>query len=876
MDTKPNTSNMQILPLLPEQDAGATYAVLQCEQDHEHIHERLQSSLDTQIDEQITIQTPYCAQNRAYVGLVLPNNEVQILARIDEHNAVYAADRIEESSTEEEAPQLEIQAWTTAPNAGAIRLTDPRNPERKITVGEYGTKRGEYSFLSLNAKLGAVADCGYELDVFLALAWLATYYIPQLRGKPVGMGAGRLCEVFDEMMDMPLPDAIDMMIWKGATNNQNATDFERYAARQLIEAGAGQLRQIACEHEIHMVRLHTRMFWFTFDSTELKGLQRDIVLATEAAMNRLAFLDLDARELDSEMGLVGTVSERMAWQSTHDALHMFAKHAGHVERTSKKPNTYATVYGTQAAPGGVWDISTRFANLCETLILLFRLDYRFDIDLDQGMMAIHCSVPTEMMFPSSRFTSDGWVDTRSERPAHTAAYAMRLATLMAQIAFSSSVRLTQVQVNCYAGGLQGSCVLSLDFDRMPFQINTLPALTSGTLDSPRFDADPLALFNLINPSRHSVQFTADRGLAPCEPLPVHAAFASKHLPVWADERELPESMAQLLHAQRACDLDVMNDTASIAGKEVWDIYESAEDAPASAQMDLESVLLQLEVEQQASAASADGASSQLLFCERPLMRALVSLTNPPADLLYEKAPDALYNAHLVLCRINRDMGNFEASIRHARQAQALAVTTPQPLVEESITHAELHDDFSTAVEYLIRALQIATVPVDVAFIYYRLAFAYWQLGNQRLALACYTRVLIMKNSPVRASAIQEVQQLIDEMHGVSTLMTNEESLQVLRNAGVPTAPTNQVRELLAKAAVGLVDAGFPRAADDMVWMLGTFIEGDVISAIAASLRWGIGEEVGPTEFQGGSEDAMFEDLKRSLEGDAHEESEGIE
>ncbi|KFI57875.1 tetratricopeptide repeat protein [Bifidobacterium gallicum] len=829
MFNKPDNSQATELFPLPEQDEGAKYVVIPGPQ-------------------------------KGYVALQLPNGGLQILAWMSDDLRVYGTDQPISGVDEDTLPQLRIDPWSGIPDTGSIRVYDPKQPGRVMTIGEYAINGGNYEFRSLNADLGGAIQRSFPVAEFLALAWLSSYYIPTLHNKPVGMGAGRMTEVFEEMMGMPLPDAIDMMIWKGATNNPDATDFDRYVARQLVEAGAGQLRQIASEHDLGFTRLGTKMFWI-FNIDELEGLQRDVALATEAAMNRLSFVDLDARDIDDEMGLVGTVNERMAWKSTSDALHMFAKHAKYVEGASKRPNQYLSVCGAEGMTGGPWDISTRFANLCESLMLMFRLEYRFDIDLDNGAMVINCTVPTPLMFPGSGLTDQGWVDLRAQRPAHAASYAMRLAALMAQMAFMSSVRLTKVTVNCLSASLSGDCVLSLDFDRMPFQMATLHALTSGALDNPALDTDPLAIYNLIKPSKYSLQFTSDRGLAPCEPLPVSPTFASKHLPVWADERELPAALARLLSAKRVCELDVMKDEGSVSGKEIWDIYEQAEDSPMTAQMELESVAMQLESEEM----DHTDPNVKPLFCERPLMRALVALDNPPAGTTYRKVPDALYNVHLLLARIYRDTGNFEASIKHSRQAQALSPTTPQALVEEAVTHVDVNDDFSTAIDCLIRALQIASIPADVSFIYYRLAFANWQQGNQKVALACYTQVLQNKNMPLYQSAAREVSQLLDEMHDYDEIMSVAESTHVLKNAGIPVAPTSQVRELIAKSAIGLVDAGFPRAADDMVWLLGRFTEGDVIAAIATSLRWGCGEEVAPTEFQSGSQEAMLDELKRALD-----------
>ena len=69
------------------------------------------------------------------------------------------------------------------------------------------------------------------------------------------MGAGRIVEIFQNMQNKPLADALDEIIWRGTTNSNTASPFERFAARQLIEAGAGQIREITAEHNLDVVQL---------------------------------------------------------------------------------------------------------------------------------------------------------------------------------------------------------------------------------------------------------------------------------------------------------------------------------------------------------------------------------------------------------------------------------------------------------------------------------------------------------------------------------------------------------------------------------------------------------------------------------------------
>ena len=57
-----------------------------------------------------------------------------------------------------------------------------------------------------------------------------------------------------------------------------------------------------------------------------------------------------------------------------------------------------------------------------------------------------------------------------------------------------------------------------------------------------------------------------------------------------------------------------------------------------------------------------------------------------------KAPDALYNSHIALARIHRDSGDLDGSLAQLQQALALAPTTAQPFVDESITYVDIAGD----------------------------------------------------------------------------------------------------------------------------------------------------------------------------------------
>ncbi|NEG69794.1 hypothetical protein [Bifidobacterium choloepi] len=853
-----------------------------------------------------------------YIVALHDRREVDVLAVVGADGHVRRAD------ADGLHDDLWLVHWNGDEHAGAI-LVETETGDRQRTMGEYLTRDGLCRVLGVVSpeSFGPYRERWLSPLPFLAVLWLALCRIPREQGRKVGAGGGRIVELFGDMAGQSLPDALDTVIWKGATAAGDRTAFERFAARQLVEAGAAQVRGIAAEHDLELVRLATTgMFWIRFDDDALEGLQRDVVLAVEAALNRLAFLDVVAGEHDNKLGLMATMDESSCYAATESFARRFAGHARFVDEQARLDNRLLGVEGASGVRGGNWDAMTRFGAVAERMALPFRLDYRFDVDTAAGVAAVRCTVPTAMMFPATGTAGD----VRHLRPAAASAYAFRLAALMAHAAFRSSLNVTGVQVDCHAGSLADACVLSLRFRRTPFLMEALPAMLDGRLDSPRLDADPLAIYRLLGPARYSARFAADRGLTAVEPLPLDSRLAARRLPLWRDERPLPAPLRTLLRADRACELDVMHDDAVVRGSEVTAIVRENEDSPLTAAIELEATLLRLEDERRGNGGPPDdgghdsrgsggddgdadrdgraggdiGASDDFdglfdddgrivkpLYCERPLMRLMVGLDGEPGDgdaVRYRKVPDALFDATLLLSRIDAQAGNHARAVERQRACAAMAPTTAQPLIDLSMTFVEqgeaggepfgglggddsrgdgagepaarggdaaaaMADEsspFSKAAATLRRALAIAVMPVDIAFIYYRLAFAYWQLEMPQAALACYGKTLAVPGTPFYDHAVVEVSELLAQAGG-DHVPTDAEATATLRLLGIPVAPSARARNLIAEATIGLVDAGFPRAADEGAWFLGRLVDGDVVSAMSPSLRWGTGDPVGPTQ-----------------------------
>ncbi len=105
-------------------------------------------------------------------------------------------------------------------------------------------------------------------------------------------------------------------------------------------------------------------------------------------------------------------------------------------------------------------------------------------------------------------------------PAAAAAYALRLAALIAAAAFGTSVGVTRVVVNGREGSIAGANVLSLEFGRIPFTMGAMAKIRSGEFSAPATECDPATLFDMLHLTHIAANIDGEGNLQPVEPLAV--------------------------------------------------------------------------------------------------------------------------------------------------------------------------------------------------------------------------------------------------------------------------------------------------------------------------------------------------------------------
>lgn len=650
-------------------------------------------------------------------------------------------------------------------------------------------------------------------------------------------------DVLAEFTATPLPDAIDGLLFRVSmadpADPASSSGFDAYAARLLSEAEAPNLRAIAVEHPVELRRLNTTgLFWSIFDDSTISAGNRGTILRVESVLDRLALIS-KILEGDEGTAYVSATTEGACSELDWQVLRSIANDANEYLTAADRDNKLNAQYGTTGTRGGNWDLSTRLAAACEAMVLPFRLEYRFACDAATGTIVTDVSLPTPDVFPKSRFNgaTGQWVDCTAQRPAAAAAYALRLAALIAAAAFGTSVGITRVVVNGREGSIAGPTVLSLEFGRIPFTMGAMAKIRSGEFSAPATECDPAALFDMLRLTQFAADIDDGGNLQPVEPVTVELSVP--FTPVAEDTRPVPEDLRGVLHADIVSDLDVMSEQDADLAARYRAIMEEKDDSLLLAVAQLEDIVAETSTEATADVVADDLAQPaepwRVLHCENVFARYLTSLVESDPSVRYVRASDIGQAARSSLSRIYRDMGDLDAAEAQARACIELAPTSA-PAYNDLITCFAEGDHYDRIIDVAREALRVAVTGNDIAYVYYRLAFAYWQTGRLPEALACYLRV--PESSPMGEAALRERNDLVSEM-GNSVPGSDWDPTACLRTAGVPLAPLDDVMEVVGRALIELVDASMPLAAAPLASLVASTQRNDILHAVAASLRQGV-------------------------------------
>ena len=622
-------------------------------------------------------------------------------------------------------------------------------------------------------------------------------------------------EVFLGFNTAPLPDAIETLLYR-VDHADNPSGIERYAAALMSEVDLPRLRTIAAKSEMGLARIdRSKLFYLNFDRSLLDQDEIDMLLAIECRLNRLSGI---LERIGAGLGPVAS-SPSFEGCSLFDLWHI-SKTTNDVPRlleTLSNDNPWAKPGTVACQPGGEWDVRTRFARIVEALNVVTRLDYTYRANVAEGIMLVRFGRTVVDAMPQREYDAqdDAWREVdEPKRAAWAAEHDARVALTLAAACFAAGASITRCYVQIAApDGEQGERIIATySFGRAAYLANCVPA--AKNFES--MDMDDM-------PCKRMLEAYESDAPDAIEPAEVHARPRDDH-------RSLPPALRDLLLADTADELEVMEEGDDPYVARVAELRERAKVDRAGAFEGFSRLVEELEAKCAVAELLATG-PVQTLFCDNQLVRMVLPVMEEDRSVRILRAPDALYFAQHEICSFYADQEDFERALPEVRHLYDLARSSMQShfALINVLARLERYDE---VIEVARHGLRIASDRSSIGYLFYRLAFAYWNCDQLELALACYR--LVPRGEESGSNALEEMQGLMNEM-GVNEPPTFEEAVETISKAGLELPPVPAVSNQLADAAVQLVDNGFFFLARVCIFQMWRTMGNDELGSLSRSL-----------------------------------------
>ena len=620
-------------------------------------------------------------------------------------------------------------------------------------------------------------------------------------------------ELFADMGKMALPDAIESLLYRIRMKEQPA-GIEQFAGRVLSRIDLQRLRTEVASRGVKLIRTErTGGIYLVFDHEGIAPEQEAFLLSVETALNRIAHV----------LASIGCGFAPASYSPSEASCAVldrttFEGITAHVDTliggAPVEDCDLRTLGSVRCEPGGEWDTRATLATLCEGLNLIVRLDYRFGVHMDDGEISIRFVRPDLLSMPAESYEErfGSWRVLPDDQRARMAReYASRMSLVLAAAAFASNLNVTR----CVIGErtLAGEEPVVRAFDRIEFMATLVPLARElvgasladlGCVDAlRRFEVEQDAL-RIGSPALR---------LAPMD-----------------DDRRLPDDLRDLLLADYANELEVDDDPHdALRGR-----FDAARSVMAEDPLRAEQEFNEIIEEAQASCVAAELLEShpvQTQFCENHLGRIILPIFVGDTATRIHRAPDALFFAQFELCNMYAQVGAYERALPLARHMLDMASTSMQAhfTLVNVLARLEMFDE---VIEVAKHGLRAAYDTDAAAYLFYRMAFAYWRRREREIALACYR--LVPQGRRISHVAQEETRELMRAMGRVEPLAFDE-AVAILQVAGVPIPPTEELFCQVADAAVMLTDSGFPFLAGRCAYVAWQMRGSDELNAVSRSL-----------------------------------------
>lgn len=794
-------------PAMPEQPAGRSYGVVW----------------------KVFGEDP---KESCYVVEFVGKSHISLLGYVSVSGEVYKVDRpVSEASLPNE-PDMQLVLDESNPSIGeiAVRGSDGTiRPQARVNGSPEGTMREQSDHETWNSTRSL------RYGEFMASMFLRYVIFADSENVVANtVDADRLDEGMKNVVDKiklvklsepvevllgfdstPLPDAIETLLYR-IDHTDNPSGIERYAAALMGEVNLPRLRTIAAKTEMSLARIdRSRLFYLNFDRSLLDQDEIDTLLAVECRLNRLSGI---LERIGAGLGPVAS-SPSFEGCSLFDLWHI-SKTTNDVPRlleTLSNDNPWAKPGTVACQPGGEWDVRTRFARIVEALNVVTRLDYTYRANVAEGIMLVRFGRTVVDAMPQREYDAqdDAWREVdEPKRAAWATEHDARIALALAAACFASGARITRCYVQIATpDGEQGERIIATySFGRAAYLANCVPVAK----DLESMDMDDM-------PCKRMLEAYESDAPDAIEPAEVHARPRD-------DRRSLPPALRDLLLADTADELEVMEEDDDPYVARVIELRERAKVDRASAFEGFSRLVEELEAKCAVAELLATG-PVQTQFCDNQLVRIVLPVMEEDRSVRILRAPDALYFAQHEICSFYAEQEDFERALPEVRRLYDLARSSMQSHFALINVLARL-ERFDEIIEVARHGLRIASDRPSIGYLFYRLAFAYWNCDQLELALACYR--LVPRGEESGSNALEEMQGLMNEM-GVNEPPTFEDAVETIRKAGLELPPVPAVTNQLADAAVQLVDNGFFFLARGCIFQMWRTMGNDELGSLNRSL-----------------------------------------
>ncbi len=794
-------------PAMPEQPAGRSYGVVW----------------------KVFGEDP---KESCYVVEFVGKSHISLLGYVSVSGEVYKVDRPVSEVPLPDGPDMQLVLDESNPSIGEITVRDSdgtMRPQARVNGSPEGTMREQSDHETWNStrslRYGEFMASMFLRYVIFADSENVAANTPDADRLDEGMKNAvdkiklvKLSEPVEVLLGFdstPLPDAIETLLYR-IDHTDNPSGIERYAAALMGEVNLPRLRTIAAKTEMSLARIdRSKLFYLNFDRSLLDQDEIDTLLAIECRLNRLSGI---LERIGAGLGPAAS-SPSLEGCAPFD-LWLIAKTTNDVPRlleTLSNDNPWAKPGTVACQPGGEWDVRTRFARIVEALNVVTRLDYTYRANVAEGIMLVRFGRSVVDAMPQREYDAqdDVWRELDEDvRAIWAAEHDARVALTLAAACFAAGACITRCYVQIAApDGEQGERVVkTYSFGRAAYLADCVPVAK----DLESMDMDDM-------PCKRVLEAYESTAPATIEPAEVHARPRDDH-------RALPPALRDLLLADTADELEVMEEDDDPYVARVVELREQAKVDRTGAFEGFSRLVEELEAKCAVAELLATG-PVQTQFCDNQLVRMVLPVLEEDRSVRILRAPDALYFAQHEICSFYAEQEDFERALPEVRHLYDLARSSMQSHFALINVLARL-ERFDEIIEVARHGLRIASDRPSIGYLFYRLAFAYWNCDQLELALACYR--LVPRGEESGSSALEEMQGLMNEM-GVSEPPTFEEAVETIRKAGLELPPVPAVTNQLADAAVQLVDNGFFFLARGCIFQMWRTMGNDELGSLNRSL-----------------------------------------